>query len=488
MKVCLVAPPNGSMADPRIAPPLGILYLAAAQRAAGFEDPIVVDLNVACYPAGPGGPKDHPGGNTHDFSLGRMLAEVPTGCDVYGFSLASMQLASGLPLVRALRERDPGAVFVAGGAHVSALPDDLVADFDVLVRYEGEVAWVALLGAIGRGATRTGRQTDCMIEEQDRRLSGRVKFRIDQRYPGSRRRGDQALVIDGLQVDPLDDAPIPARDLLDFSRYTRRIAGKSATNIITSRGCPARCTYCQQEALWGTGLRLQSPARVLAEVDAIRATTGIENLLFLDDSLTACSRARMSELCAGLKARGVQWRGWTRANLIARDDRLPMLREMHDAGFVSCCVGVEAGTDRLLRAIDKQTSVAQNRAALRNLRAAGIKARCSIMVGLPGETWEDVQALVDFVAEARPDDWILSTLVPLPGTPSWESSDIEIDRAALAATAYRDVFIVGGNEVSGGGFWRYRDGTTAAEIDERHAFVQESLLRLCPRDRQGIVA
>lgn len=475
MKVCLIAPPNMSMADPRIAPPLGILYLAAAQRAAGLGDPIVVDLNVACYPAGPGGPKDHPGGGTHDFSLERMLAEVPTGCDVYGFSLASMQLASGLPLADALRRREPGAVLVAGGAHASALPDDLDRWFDVVVRLEGEVAWVALLAALADGAGKPGRPLDAALRAIEPKL--RTRFRPSR-----------GLVVDGVQVDPLDDAPIPARDLLDFSRYTRRIAGKAATNIITSRGCPARCTYCQQEALWGAGLRLQSPARVLAEVDAIRATTGIENLLFLDDSLTACSRARMSELCAGLKARGVQWRGWTRANLIARDDRLPMLREMRDAGFVSCCVGVESGSDRLLRAIDKQTTVEQNRAAIRNLKAAGIKARCSIMVGLPGETWDDVQALVDFVAEAQPDDWILSTLVPLPGTPSWDAPEIEIDRDALAATAYRDVFIVGGNEVSGGGFWRYKDGTTAAEIDDRHTYCQEMLLRLCPRDRQGIVA
>lgn len=476
MNVCLIAPPNKSMADPRIAPPLGLLYLAAAQRNAGLGTPAVVDLNVSCYPAGPEGSKDHPGGNTHDFSLDRMLAEVPTGCDVYGLSLASMQLASGLPLVRALRLREPGAVLVAGGAHASAMPADLAADFDVVVRYEGEAAWVALLAALDDGWGKPGKPlADCPTSFGT--WAGRVHVE-----------GGKAMVIDGTQIDPLDDAPIPARDLLDFSRYTRRIAGKAATNLITSRGCPARCTYCQQVDLWGEGLRLMSPARVLAEVDAIRETTGIENILFLDDSLTACSTARMSELCAGLKARGVQWRGWTRANLIARPDRLPMLREMHDAGFVSCCVGVESGSDRLLKAIAKQTTVDQNRAAIRNLKAAGIKARCSIMVGLPGETWDDVQALVDFVATEQPDDWILSTLVPLPGTPSWNDSGIEIDRDTLAASAYEGVFIVGGNEQSGGGFWRYKDGTTAAEIDDRHTYVQEALLRLCPRDRQGIVA
>ena len=478
MKVCLLSPPNKSMADPRIAPPLGILYLAAAQRRAGCGEPSVVDLNVACYPAGPDGPKDHPGGNTHDFSLARMLAEVPTGCDVYGFSLASMQLATGLPLVRALRGREPEAVFVAGGAHASALPSDLTADFDVVIRYEGEYAWIELLQAIPNSERVKG-----VISVQS--IAANFSEWLATRWHIE---ANKSLVIDGLQVDPLDNAPIPARDLLDFSKYTRRIAGKPATNLLTSRGCPARCSYCQQTALWQEGLRLMTPARVLAEVDSIYETTGIRNILFLDDSLTACSTARMSELCAGLKERGVQWRGWTRANLIARPDRLPMLREMRDAGFVSCCVGVESASNHLLKNIAKQTTVDQNRAALRNLRAAGIKARCSIMVGLPGETWDDVQALVDFVADEQPDDWILSTLVPLPGTPSWDSPDIEIDSGKVIDSAYEGVFIVGGNEQSGGGFWRYKDGTTAADIEDRHTFVQESLLRLCPRDRQGIVA
>lgn len=468
--VVLISPPNSSMADPRIAPPLGLLYLAAAQIQAGLGAPVVIDLNIACYQ--PDAPREHPGGNTHDFSIARCMREIPTGADVYGLSVASMQMAHAVPLLKLLREREPGALLVVGGAHASAAPDDFAGIADMVIRFEGEDAWVTLL-----------RQDmeDGICFEWHPRWKGRYR---SLEHPNL-----QTKVIDGLQVDPLDIAPIPARHLLDFSKYTRKIAGKPATNIITSRGCPARCIYCQQEDLWGKGLRLQTPARILAEVDSIHATTGIRNLLFLDDSLTACPTARMSELCRGLKARGVEWRGWTRANLIAREDRLPMLREMRDAGFVSCCVGVEAGTDRLLKAIDKGTTVAQNRAALANLRAAGIRARCSIMVGLPGETWDDVIALTRFVTECQPDDWILSSLVPLPGTPSWDDAEkfgIRIDREKVKKRNYADVFIVGGDETSG----QFHDyaGVSAEEIQARHDFVQETLLRTCPRDRQGIVA
>lgn len=494
--VVLVAPPNTSMADPRIAPPLGILYLAAAQRRAGFSDPVVVDLNVACHE--PGAPKDHPGGNTHDFSLGRCLREIPGGASVYGLSLASMQMPHGVALLAALREREPGAVLVVGGAHVSADVDDLVGLADVAIRYEGEDAWVALLRTVDRARSLGPNEAldyQAALERSEPRLRGRVSVRGGPSYDPEAADPRQVvnvrptIVVDGLQVDPLDDAPVPARDLLDFSRYTRRIAGERATNIITSRGCPARCIYCQQEDLWGAGLRLQTPRRVLAEVDSIRETTGIGNLLFLDDSLTACSTARMHELCDGLRERGVKWRGWTRANLISRPGSVELLSYMRKSGFVSCCVGVEAGTDRLLRNIAKQTTVAQNRAALRNLRAAGVKVRCSIMVGLPGETWEDVRALVRFVAEEQPDDWILSSLVPLPGTPSWTEAErfgIRIDREGVRGRNYSDVFIVGGNEQSGQ--FHELDGVDADEIRLRHDYVQENLLRWCPRDRRGVIA
>ncbi len=439
--VCLIAPPNTSMADPRIAPPLGLLYLAAAQIAAGFDPPTVIDLNTACYQ--PDAPKGHPGGNTHDFSIERCMAEIPHGMDVYGLSVASMQMEHAVPILKMLRKRSPRALLVVGGAHASAAPEDFVGLADVVIRYEGEGAWVKLLGL--KQACWEFYMGVNMWEPEFPGVTANYPSPMDG-IPHI------TMIVNGKQVDPLDAAPIPARHLLDFSNYTRRIAGKPATNIITSRGCPARCMYCQQEDLWGKGLRLQSPARILAEVDDIYRTTGIRNLLFLDDSLTACSTARMSELCRGLKERGVEWRGWTRANLIARDDRLPILKEMRASGFVSCCVGVEAGTDKLLKAIDKGTTTAQNSAAIRNLKAAGIKARTSIMVGLPGETWADVQALVEWVAKEQPDDWILSSLVPLPGTPSWSEAErfgIRIDREKVKRRNYADVFVVGGDETSG---------------------------------------
>lgn len=454
LRACLVAPPNPPLADPRIGPPLGLLYLAAAARDGGVPvDHVVVDLNVACYPA------ETPRGHwTHDFSISRCLAEIPEA-DVYGFGVASAQVPHARALIRALRERHPAAVFVVGGPHASATGPELLRDVDggdaadVVVAGEGEDAWCRILRALLEG----------------RKPSGIV--RGEPMWPRC--------------------AGHPARDLLDWSRYTRRINGEPATNIITSRGCPGRCAFCQQETLWSGALRLSPSERVLDEVDDIHAVTGIRHLLFLDDSLTARSASEMRAIAEGLGQRGVLWRGWTRADLCLRPSSAETLRAIRDNGCQALCIGVEAGTDRLLRRLDKRTTTAQNSAALRTIHHAGLSARASIMVGIPGETWADVYALVRWVQEHAHliDDWILSTFVPMPGSPAWDHADrygLEIDRERAVREHYAACFVVGGDERSGRGYHRHLDGTTATELDARHHFVQEALLGTVGRERYRV--
>ena len=474
MKVCLVAPPNPAMIDPRIAPPLGLAYLAGWARAHGrsTEDWRIVDLNVECLGDWPAD-----GHWTHDFSIARCLSLIPTGARVYGLSLASMQLPHGRALAAELRKREPGALIVAGGSHASALPDeccDAVAmqggNFDVVIEREGEVAFFDLLDAVESGWTMAQPLTT----------------------PGARKAtGGAGWVVRGTEIDPLAQLPFPARDMLDFPRYTRMIAGARATNITNSRGCPARCRWCQQESLHGSGAtRYQSADRILAEVDDIYRTTGIKNILFLDDTLTARKRSEIYKLCDGLVERGVLWRGWTRANLCVRPGDREMLAYMAKSGCQAICIGVESGSDKVLKAMDKGTTVAQNREAIRNVAEAGIDARCSIMVGAARETWEDVFILHAFLESVSPwlSDWILSTYVPLPGTPDWEKPEqvgLIIDKAKATREGYRHFFVVGGDEQSGL-VHSWADGTTQADIQARHDATQEALLRLCPRDRKRV--
>jgi anaerobic magnesium-protoporphyrin IX monomethyl ester cyclase len=463
VSVVLVSPPNTSMLDPRIGPPLGLLYLVAWAQHVGDDTDSwrVVDLNVECYQ--PDAPVGH---DTHDFSIDRCMREIPTGADVYGLQLASMQMPHGVAIAQRLREREPNALLVCGGSHASAMPDECAEWFDVVIEREGESAFVEVLA----WASNT------------RRAAPQSWRPVLSPSPLG-----WSFVVQHAPIEPLDSLPFPARDKLDWSRYTRKVGGGTATNIITTRGCPARCNFCQQESLWGKGLRMMTAPRILREVDNIKQVTGITNLLFLDDSLTARKRSDMIALCEGLAERGVLWRGWTHANLLARNGEDEVLKLMSDAGCQAICVGVEAGSDRVLKAMQKGTTTEQNSIALNRVHQAGMSARCSIMVGNPGETWADVEALIKFVERHRHvvTDWILSSYVPLPGTPSWDNPEkfgMVIDKAKARRELYRHFFVVGGDEQSGM-VHSYEGGITPADIQDRHDYVQETLLRLAPRDR-----
>ncbi|MCB0355266.1 MAG: radical SAM protein, partial [Bdellovibrionales bacterium] len=314
LDVCLVSPPNPSMLEPRIAPPLGLLYLAAwaDEFHPGLARSVVIDLNTKCF--APESPKGHA---THDFSLTRCMSEIPSGCQVYGLQLASMQMPHGISISKLLREREPNALIVCGGSHASAVPNECAQDFDVVITQEGEIVFSEVLLAWKEAISHTGAQSElahALLKTKKRKES------------------EDGLVLEGKKIEPLDQCPFPARYHLDFSEYVRKVAGQPATNIITSRGCPARCIFCQQDSLWGRGLRIMSTDRILAEVDNIFQTTGIRNLLFLDDSLTARKRTEMIKLAHGLGERGVKWRGWTRANLCARPGEAEVLKAMADGG------------------------------------------------------------------------------------------------------------------------------------------------------------
>jgi len=453
------------MLDPRIAPPLGLLYIIAWARHHGWDTSgwHMVDHAVTCLQ--PDAPVGH---GSHDFSLERCMRDIPSGADIYGLQLASMQVAHGRAIARALRVRDPQAVIVFGGSHASAVPLECA---DPVVMRGGHADYVV---------TREGEKAFCGL--LDRFVAGDLP-----------RRPNGGEIVTGEAVDPLDLLPFPARDLIDIENdYTRRITGRVATNAMISRSCPARCSYCQMTSLWGDGpLRMHSPERLLAEVDDIRVNApSLGGVLFVDDSLTARKRSDMVTVAEGMSQRDLLWRGWTRANLLTRKGDNDMLRAMSQNGCTAICIGVESGSDRVLKAIGKGTTVDINRRAIRAVAESGIDCRVSIMVGNPSETWDDVYALIDFVAEMSPwvSDWILSSYVPLPGTPSWENPEnygLVIDKKKARDTGYSHFYVVGGNEQSGM-VHSYADGTGPTDIQRRHDAVQETLLRRAPRERRRV--
>jgi len=216
-------------------------------------------------------------------------------------------------------------------------------------------------------------------------------------------------------VRDLDALPLPAWDLVDADAYRRAwhdAHGRHSWNMVTSRGCPYGCNWCAKP-MFGRRYAQRSPASVAEELRRLKAEVGPDHVWFADDIF-------------GLTAR---WIAEFASEVRARDARIPFMIQCRAdlvtptvacnlalAGCEEVWMGVESGSQRILDAMDKGTTVDEVREATRALRSSGIRACWFLQLGYPSEQWDDVLATRDLVREERPDDVGVSVAYPLPGT------------------------------------------------------------------------
>lgn len=384
MRVLLVSPPyhpDGYVAGRggrflkyvvNLVPPLGLLSLAAVLERDGHT----VALHDAALA-------------TVEEIAARAREFHP---DLIGISATTPSLRSARTAAARLRADHPGKTLVIGGAHPSAVPDDLVhlPEFDLLVRGEGEEP----LRALARGADPA--TTPGMVA---RLPDGGLRYGPDPQ-----------------RIANLDDLPLPAYHLIPPLReYIPTAASCRAmplATVMTSRGCPAHCTFCDR-AVFGQQVRRRSVAHVLAEIDWLVREQGVREIRFFDDTFTFHPEW-VRELCAALARRRPRL-PWTCLTRVDRADP-DLFRVMHDAGCWQVLFGLESGDDAILTLLRKGTTVAQNRAAVRLARAAGLEVRGDFLVGVPGETVAALAATLRFAVEEKLDFAHFNRFEPFPGT------------------------------------------------------------------------
>ena len=229
----------------------------------------------------------------------------------------------------------------------------------------------------------------------------------------------------------IDTLPFPARDLLLF---TDQIPAGALRNImggmVTSRGCPSSCTYCANNAVWGgRHIRFRSPRNIVDEMVYLRDTYGIRRIILWDDHLIT-RRKRILELCELLVAEnvGVHWVSFARADSL--DDEL--IKCMKRAGCEEIQIGVESGSDRVLKMVKKGVTLDEIRHAAKLLRKNGMRWFAFLMIGFPGETLDEMKATMRLLYELRPDSAMLSVVTPYPGTELFQ----EAQRRGMSETAW----------------------------------------------------
>jgi radical SAM superfamily enzyme YgiQ (UPF0313 family) len=315
--------------------------------------------------------------------------------DVLGITCRVLDLASAIKVAGIAKRIDPAVKIVLGGPAASTCMSLIERDehVDFAVRGEGEETIIELGRAIERGSSDLSR------------IAG-LSFRDGPRMVHN---GDRPL------IDDVSSLPHPARDRLLYTGLLppRKVAHMMG-EMVTSRGCPYRCAFCAVHTAWGTrGARLRTPRDVVAEVLEQKHRYEATFFTFWDDLLTG-NRKRTAAICRGLiEAKAdVSWIGLVRANTVDEE----LLELMKAAGCTQVQMGIESGSDRTLARMRKGISVEQSRRAAAMVRRAGLSLHAFLLVGIPGETREDMEATVRLIPELEPDCVELSVFAPYPGS------------------------------------------------------------------------
>ncbi len=219
----------------------------------------------------------------------------------------------------------------------------------------------------------------------------------------------------------IDKFPLPAWDLIDIEAYRSRwmkSTGYFSINQVTTRGCPFKCNWCAKP-IYGNRYNSRSPENVVEELVYLRDAYGFDHVWFCDDifGLKPGWVKRFSELVREHKL-SFKFNIQSRADLLVKENTVA---ELATAGASEVWIGAESGSQKVLDAMDKGTSIEQIEQSTELMKKAGIKPCFFLQFGYPGEEQDDIKATLDMVFRLMPHDIGVSVSYPLPGTKFYEN-------------------------------------------------------------------
>jgi anaerobic magnesium-protoporphyrin IX monomethyl ester cyclase len=373
--VTFVNPPSPSGAPPALFVPLGIGYLAAVLEQNHYEVK-VIDCQV-----------QRP---TRDQLETELVKSRP---DIVGVTSSTLTYKPAIEIVKTAKKAFPNCLVILGGPHVTVLDEQTLneaPEVDIVVRGEGEQTLLELADLASKNSSESLHE----VEGITFRKNGNIVRNKDRAF-----------------IQNLDELPHPAYKHFKLSKY--KISGKMYLPIITSRGCPFQCTFCLASKMCGKRFRTRSPRKVVDELEWLKDTHGADVVAFYDDTFTFDIK-RAYEICDEMKKRkfDLPWDCRTRVDRISPE----ILAKMRDANCQLVHFGVESGSQKMLDAMKKGTTVEQNARGIKMAKDAGISVAISVVVGYPGETADMLKQTFDFIRKTKPDYIYVCQAIPYPGT------------------------------------------------------------------------
>jgi anaerobic magnesium-protoporphyrin IX monomethyl ester cyclase len=400
-RIALVTPPyhSGVVETAGRWPNLAFVYIAGALRAAGFE-PIIYDAMTM---------------NDDLDEIGRKLADMRP--DMVMTSAYTSSYPKAIALLRLAKEAVPGIVTAIGGVHAHFMYEEVL--------------------------TTDGDAVDFVMRGEGERNSPELAACLDAGDDPSRVRGIAYHDGSGVVCTPaqpwlasLDKLPT-AWDLVDWDLYEFfPLPDTNLAVVSSSRGCDQACSFCSQQAFWQRHWRARSPEDFVDELQMLRDTYGV-GVMMLSDETPTLDRERWERILDLLIERdlGLHLLMETRVDDILRDeDILPRYRQ---AGIQHIYVGVERTDQASLDMFKKNTQVAMGKKALDLINAQDIISETSLVLGLPDDTAESIEATFQLAQHYDPDLAFFLTIAP------WPYADIYPDlKPYIVSKDYEDYNLV----------------------------------------------
>ncbi len=386
MKILLVNPPNFNRIQsvlPEVVeeergfnPPLGLMYLGGyLQKYASKIEIKLIDCLAEQI-------------NYENFK--ELVKEFSP--DVVGVTVMTFTLIDALKIAKIVKLVNLQTIVVFGGPHVNIYGKETLdlGNVDFIVLGEGEKIFYDLIDNLGD-------------ENKLKQITGLIFY--DKNHN---------LIHSGLPglIPNLNELPLPARNLIDNSKYSSVLGtSKLVTTMMTSRGCPYKCLFCDRPQL-GKIFRALNADKIIAEIkDAMQY--GIREFLMYDDTFTI-DKQRVMDICNKIidEKLDIKWDIRARVNTIDEE----MLKKLKKAGCVRIHYGVESGTQKILDVLRKGITLEQVKKAFKLTKGAGIETLAYFMIGNPGETKKDIEQTIKFAKKIKPDYVHITATMPFPAT------------------------------------------------------------------------
>ena len=321
----------------------------------------------------------------------KLIEEVknfhPDLVGMTAYTLTILDVKEAISLVKNLV---PSALICLGGHHIDCYPEETLQydGVDFVVRGEGEIPFSELLDAL-------------KYKKSFNTIKG-LGYRDEN--------GKIFINEVGTKIENMDLIPFPPRHLINVKDYYCVVGKKKySTTILSARGCPYRCIFCKEAK---SKNRARSIGNILDEMEEC-IKMGIEDFFFYDDTFNITEK-KIFDFCAGIRKRGIKcsWSFRGRVNGVSYES----LKEAKECGCFRIQFGVEAGTEKALKNLQKDIKLDDVRKVFKWTNKLKIPTVAYFILGNPGETIEDINKTVDLAIELNPTYANFSILVSMPAT------------------------------------------------------------------------